>query len=86
MRECRGWRGCAHRGHIPAPGAGGSTEDFALFDAEIAILFDYDAEGRVRGYQIADDPETVGRCAEQYARAVAAAVPLAEFVAASRAA
>ncbi len=61
-------------------------EDFALFDAETVILFDYDAEGRVRGYQIADDPGTVGRCAEQYARAAGAAVPLAEFMAASRAA
>jgi Family of unknown function (DUF6879) len=63
------------------------TRDFAIFDAEASdaavILFDYDDDGRVRGYRVADDPETVGHCREQYSLALHLSVPLAEFTAAT---
>lgn len=63
------------------------TEDFAIFDAETddasVVLFDYDTGGRVHGYRIASDRETVDRCREQYDLALARSVPLSEFVAAS---
>jgi hypothetical protein len=63
------------------------TEDFAIFDAETddasVVLFDYDTGGRVHGYRVASDRETVDRCREQYDLALARSVPLSEFVAAS---
>jgi len=63
------------------------AQDFAIFDAEAGdatvILFDYDDRGRVRGYEIADDPETVSRCREQYRLALTRSVPLAELTAAT---
>lgn len=61
-------------------------QDFALFDSETAILFDYDDAGKVRGYRIADDRATVTRCIRQYMFANAGAVPLNDFMAADRAA
>lgn len=65
------------------------TEDFVIFDAETpaaaVILFDYDADGLVHGYRIADDPDTVNRCREQLELARAGSVPLAEFTAATAA-
>ena len=65
------------------PELGRLTEDFAIFDSETVILFDYDAGGRVRGYRIADDPVTVKRCVGQYILAAGVAVPLTEFPAAA---
>ena len=62
-------------------------EDFAIFDAETddpgVVLFNYDTGGRVRGYRVAGDRETVDRCRVQYDLALARSVPLSEFVAAS---
>jgi hypothetical protein len=69
------------------PELGALTEDFAIFDAETddasVVLFDYDSGGRVRGYRIANDWETVDRCREQYDLALSRSVPLAKFIAAS---
>jgi len=65
------------------PELGRLAQDFAIFDSETAILFDYDDAGRVRGYQVADDPVTVKRCVGQYVLAAAQSVPLADFMAAA---
>jgi hypothetical protein len=65
------------------PELGRLAEDFAIFDSETVILFDYDEDGRVRGYRIADDPVTVKRCIGQYVLAAGFAVPLTEFPAAA---
>ena len=62
------------------------AQDFTLFDSETVILFDYDEDGRVRGYRIAEDRRTVERCVTEYVRAVGGAVALAEFMAAPAAA
>jgi len=64
------------------------TQDFVIFDAGTAnaavILFDYDASGRVRDYQVvATAPETVEHYREQFDLALARSVPLSEFMAAS---
>ena len=50
----------------PHPELEGLVRDFAIFDAETVVLFDYDDDGRVHGYRIADDVETVKRCRTQY--------------------
>ena len=69
------------------PELGEVTEDFVIFDAEAeedatVILFDYDADGLVRGYKI-----IAGRAAGDYremlALAYAYSVPLSEFTAAA---
>lgn len=65
------------------PDLEGLAQDFAIFDSETVVLFDYDSGGRIRGYQIASDQETVKRCVYLYGLAAARAVPLAEFMAAS---
>ena len=66
------------------PGLEALAEDFALFDAETrdvtVVLFDYDERGRVRSYRVANDSETVARCRDQYALALGASVPLAQFM------
>ena len=68
------------------PELDGLTQDFAIFDAETGrgtvVLFDYDAEGLIRGYRVATDHETVERCSEQYNLALSRSVPLSEFMAA----
>lgn len=57
--------------------------DFVIFDAgtpgAAVVLFDYDKAGLIRGYRIADDPETVRACRESLNLALSHAVPLAEF-------
>jgi hypothetical protein len=63
----------------------GLAQDFAIFDSETAILFDYDDDGRVSGYRVVDDRETVERCVAEYGLAAARAVSLAEFMAATAA-
>jgi hypothetical protein len=68
------------------PGLEGLAQDFAIFDSETVVLFDYDADGHVRGYEIAEDEATVTRCIGQYVLAAGRAVIRADFVAASRAA
>jgi hypothetical protein len=70
------------------PELGEITADFVIFDAEApsdakVILFDYDAAGLVRGYRIATDTETIGRCTEQLDLAYAYSVPLGDFEAAA---
>lgn len=65
------------------PGLEGLAQDFAIFDDQAVILFDYDGRGRVRGYRVAGDPETLKRCAAEYDLAAARSVPLAEFMAAA---
>ncbi len=50
------------------------NEDFAIFDTETVILFDYD-DGLVRGYRITDDRQTVDRYRERYDLAVTRSVP-----------
>jgi hypothetical protein len=65
------------------PALGKLAQDFAVFDSETVILFDYDGNGRVRGYRIADDPVTVRRCVGQYVLAAAQSVSLARFTAAA---
>ncbi len=69
------------------PELGGLGRDFVIFDAgtghAAVILFDYDSDGRVLGYRIASDRETVERCQEQYELALTRSVPLSEFMAAS---
>ena len=62
----------------------GLAQDFAIFDSETVVLFDYD-DGRVRGYQIAVDRESVNRCVAEYDLAATRSVPLAEFMAAAAA-
>jgi hypothetical protein len=63
------------------------TQDFAIFDGgtedAAVVLFDYDSNGRVRGYRAARDQETMDRCREQYDLALRRSVPLGEFMAAS---
>jgi hypothetical protein len=62
----------------------GLAQDFAMFDSETVVLFDYDHAGRVRGYQVvASDPAIVKRCSDQYDLALNRSVPLSEFMAAS---
>lgn len=58
-------------------------KDFALFDSKTALLFDYDEDGRVRGYHAATDRGIVEDCIRQYVLAVNRAVPLADFLAAA---
>jgi hypothetical protein len=69
------------------PGLAAVAQDFAIFDAETenatVVLFDYDTGGRILGYRVASDRETVERCWEQYDLALARSVPLSEFMAAS---
>lgn len=73
----------------PYPGLAGIGQDFALFDVQTpdasAILFDYDAGGRLRGYTHAQDEETINRCWTQFHLALSMSVSLAEFVAAAAA-
>ena len=66
------------------------ASDFAIFDAEAdseaaVILFNYDSDGVVRGYEISYDPETVERCRDLLDLAYAFSVPLSEFTAAAAA-
>ena len=63
----------------------GLVRDFAIFDSETVVLFDYDDDGRVHGYRVAGDRETVKRCMAEYDLAADLARPLAEFVAATAA-
>jgi hypothetical protein len=63
----------------------GLAQDFAIFDSETVVLFDYDDNGRVRGYRVADDRETVKRCVAEYGLAATRSVSLAEFMAATAA-
>ena len=60
------------------------AQDFAIFDSETVVLFDYDV-GRVRGYRVVSDHETVKRCVAEYELAAGKSVPLAEFMAATAA-
>jgi hypothetical protein len=62
------------------PDLEGLAQDFAIFDSETVVLFDYE-RGRVRGYRVADDRGTVKRCVAEYDLAAARSVPLAEFMA-----
>jgi hypothetical protein len=59
--------------------------DFVVFDAETAgpsvILFRYDEDGRLLGYDYAADNATVSRCREQYALALGRSVLLSDFMA-----
>lgn len=61
--------------------------DFWLFDAETdhaaALVMRYDAEGRWLGYWRTQDPALIAECARQRDVAIAAAVPLAAYVAAA---
>jgi uncharacterized protein DUF6879 len=66
------------------PELDGLAQDFAIFDSETVVLFDYD-DGRVRGYRVASDRETVKRCVAEYDLAAGKSVPLAEFMAATAA-
>ena len=68
------------------PELGELDGDFAIFDAEapsdaMAILFDYDDVGLIRGYRAVGDVETVDRCRDQLDLAYAYSVPLDEFLA-----
>jgi hypothetical protein len=63
----------------------GLAQDFAIFDSETVVLFDYDDDGRVRGYRVAGDRETVNRCVAEYDLAAGRSVSLAEFMAATAA-
>ena len=65
------------------PELAGLTQDFALFDSETAVLFDYDEDGLVRGYRISDDVRIVRGCTEQYVAVAERAVPFADFMAAA---
>lgn len=66
------------------------TGDFAIFDAEAdsesaVILFKYDSEGVVHGYEISYDQEVVEQCRDLLDLAYAFSVPLSEFTAAAAA-
>jgi hypothetical protein len=66
------------------PELGELREDFWLLDGDepgaYVVLMRYDAEGRWLGAWRTDDPPVVERCREERDRALAASVPLAEFV------
>lgn len=72
------------------PELGEIAADFAIFDAETSddatvVLFGYDENGLVHGYQVAADAETLERCRDWLDLAYAYSVPLAEFTAAAAA-
>lgn len=57
--------------------------DFWLLDDALAVLMDYDAAGRFRRSHLTNDPATVAACRRARALAVAAAVPLEEYLTAA---
>jgi hypothetical protein len=62
------------------------TDDFWLLDGDdpdhaVAILMDYDPDGRFLGRQVTRDPAVLGRCRHQRDLALAHAVPLHRFLA-----
>jgi hypothetical protein len=63
------------------------TRDFVIFDGETdrpsVILFNYDTDGVLLGYEHTTDQMTAARCWRQYRRALIASEPLGGFLAAS---
>lgn len=55
-------------------------DDFALFDDSAVLLFRYDDEGRLLGYDYDDTPASVARCRAARDLAASRAVPYEEFV------
>jgi hypothetical protein len=48
--------------YLPRPLAtrlGLPDEDYWLFDSRVAVIFQFGTDGRVRGYELVDDPETI---------------------------
>lgn len=56
------------------------TQDFWLFDDQIAVMMRYDADGRFLGYERADTPGDLTRCRQQRDLALAHATPLREYL------
>jgi hypothetical protein len=69
------------------PELAGLAEDFWLFDVgtdrPLALLMKYDPDGRWLGYWRTEDPAVIGECKRQRGVALAAAVPLDAYLAAS---
>ena len=70
-------------------GLGVLTRDFAIFDADTGhpavILFSYDTEGCLLGYEATEDRKIAARCWQQYLLALRWSVSLSEFTAVSQA-
>ena len=70
------------------PELAGLMTDFAIFDPSTdsanLILFDYDADGRLLGYEHTQDPDQIRRYWQQYKLALVYSVPLSMFAAGQR--
>ncbi len=62
------------------PELDGLTEDFYLLDGRLAVLVHYDEDGRLLSGWRTDDADIVHACRLAYDAALAAAVPLAEYL------
>jgi hypothetical protein len=56
------------------------TRDFYTLDGRVAVVMDYDEEGRLLAGWRTDDPDVVHACRRQYETAFAAAVPLRQYL------
>lgn len=56
------------------------TRDFYTIDGRVAVLMDYDDEGRLLAAWRTDDPDVVHACRCQYETGFAAAVPLGQYL------
>ena len=63
----------------------GLAQDFAIFDSETVVLFDYDDGAASAATRSQRTAETVKRCVAEYDLAATHSVPLAEFMAATAA-
>jgi hypothetical protein len=68
----------ADRGRHPALVS--LRDDFWLFDERWAVLLDYQLDGTYRGGRDIADPAAMARCERQRGLAMAASVPLEEFL------
>jgi hypothetical protein len=61
--------------------ASGLDRDWWLFDNKTAALLEYDREGRFADAEVSTDTGVIDRCRRQRDDALAASVPLAEYLA-----
>jgi Family of unknown function (DUF6879) len=62
------------------PGLEDLTRDFYTLDGRVAVLMDYDEEGRLLAAWRTDDADVVHACRCQYETAVEIAVPLGQYL------